>query len=157
MEKELNKEAAPAEEAKAAEAKPQEETAPAEEVKAIEVKPQEKATPKEEMVTIVIDPDNPITVSNMLGTKVYRGKVTVPTPIADDLLRIQAEYQEVVRGMHEVEPRITIKSRQQIESMYLFKGDGADPELGKLPRWMWNKLSQSAKDGLKELKASLEG
>lgn len=108
---------------------------------------------KGEMVTIIIDVENPITVNG----RQYRGKITVSKEKADDLLRIQEEHQEVIRGMVSDNPRITVKSRLQIETAFVDVDNKGDAELGLLPRWMWNKLSPSFREELKELRSQVKG
>jgi hypothetical protein len=81
----------------------------------------EKEVPVE-LVSVVIDPD--LTDGGIrVNGKLYRGTVKVTQAQADDLLRIQEEYNETKKKLQDPNISVRMKSDEQKEKLFL-----ADPK-----------------------------
>lgn len=122
-------------------------------------------TPKpvsDDMVTIIIDHKETgggIRINDVL----YTGEVTVPKPLARQLMIIQQEYLETKRKLSDPTQKIRIKNARVIESQFLadptIYGDskGFSQELGLLDPWQWQFVPEPEKQRLIQLKKAMYG
>ncbi len=125
-----------------------------------EQKPKTSEAVREDLVEVEI-PKEVGTV--YVNEKAYVGKVKVPKKQAEDISRIIEDRMETIRAIHQEKPEVSIKSVQQIESLFLadlpdgHQRKGQDNDYGKLPDWQWEKLDDNFKKRLLELRKAKKG
>ena len=114
-----------------------------------------------EIVKVYVDPELTGGAGINVNGKIFVGWVEVSKHQADDLMRIQREYQETVKRMHDPSSKITMKNSDQVERLYCAnpKDYANNPafskEFGLLDPWQWERLPEPFKQYLKDMKKAL--
>ena len=117
---------------------------------------------QKKIVTIIIDRRRTSGGLRVNG-KLYVGEVTVPKHQADDLLRMQEEYDETMQKI--VDPTVSVRMKNDLQKEALFLADpkvhGTKPnftrDYGLLPLQEWEYCTPEFQKQLLDLRKQLYG